>query len=110
LAFQFIFIFILYGTVPWLPESPRWLIAHDRSDEAQVILADLEDMDVNEPYVITQYTEIVGAVHYERQHAVSWWDLLRGKTKEGGTCAIRRMILGAGSQFMQQGAGINVTR
>lgn len=23
LAFQFFFIFVLYGTVPWLPESPR---------------------------------------------------------------------------------------
>lgn len=23
LAFQFVFIFILFGTVPWLPESPR---------------------------------------------------------------------------------------
>jgi len=23
LAIQFIFIFIIYGTVPWLPESPR---------------------------------------------------------------------------------------
>jgi MFS family permease len=23
LAFQFVFIFILWGTVPWLPESPR---------------------------------------------------------------------------------------
>ncbi|KAJ5117003.1 hypothetical protein N7456_001351 [Penicillium angulare] len=109
LAFQFIFIFVLYATVPWLPESPRWLIAHDRPDEAQVILADLEDMEVSEPYVMTQYTEIVAAVQYERQHAVSWMDLLRGKTKEGGTCALRRMILGAGAQFMQQGAGINVT-
>ena len=28
LAFQLIFVFILFGTVPWLPESPRWLIAH----------------------------------------------------------------------------------
>lgn len=110
LAFQFIFIFILYATVPWLPESPRWLIAHDRSEEAQVIIADLEDKPVDESYVITQYTEIVAAVQYERHHAVSWVDLLRGRTKEGGTCAIRRMVLGAGAQFMQQGAGINVTR
>ncbi|KAJ6132683.1 hypothetical protein N7471_007898 [Penicillium samsonianum] len=109
LAFQFVFIFILYATVPWLPESPRWLIAHDRPEEAQVIIADLEDKPVDEPYVITQHTEIVAAVQYERHHAVSWVDLLRGRTKEGGTCAIRRMILGAGAQFMQQGAGINVT-
>lgn len=66
-------------------------------------------MDINEPYIITQYTEIAAAVQYERDHALSWSELLRGRTKEGGTCAIRRMILGAGAQFMQQGAGINVT-
>lgn len=23
LAFQFVFIFVLFATVPWLPESPR---------------------------------------------------------------------------------------
>jgi len=28
LAFQLFFIIILFATVPWLPESPRWLIAH----------------------------------------------------------------------------------
>lgn len=26
LAFNFIFIFILYATVPWLPESPRYVL------------------------------------------------------------------------------------
>lgn len=26
LAFQFFFIFVLYGTVPWLPESPRLVL------------------------------------------------------------------------------------
>jgi hypothetical protein len=26
LAFQFLFIIILFATVPWLPESPRWLM------------------------------------------------------------------------------------
>lgn len=25
IAFQFFFIFILYATVPWLPESPRYV-------------------------------------------------------------------------------------
>lgn len=30
LAFQLVFIVILYATVPWLPESPRWLIQKAR--------------------------------------------------------------------------------
>ncbi|KAE8154076.1 general substrate transporter [Aspergillus avenaceus] len=110
LAFQFIFVFILYATVPWLPESPRWLLSHDRTENAQQIIADLEDKDVNDPYVIAAYTEIVSAVQYEREHNVPWMDLLRGKTgDQGGTCVIRRMLLGAGAQAMQQLAGINVT-
>lgn len=110
LAFQFVFILILWATVPWLPESPRWLIAHGRCGEAKVIIANLEDLGPNDPYVVTAYTEIVDAVEYERQNAVSWSQLLRGRTNEqGGTCAIRRLVLGAGAQAIQQLSGINVT-
>ena len=61
-AFQFIFIITLWLTVPWLPESPRWLIAHDRPDEAHAIIADLEDKDLDDPYIVTAHTEIVAAV------------------------------------------------
>ncbi|EYE93350.1 sugar porter family MFS transporter [Aspergillus ruber CBS 135680] len=110
LAFQFVFIIILWITVPWLPESPRWLIAHGRLDEAREIIANLEDMDADDSYVITAHTEIVDAVEYERQNSISWLNLLRGKTgDQGGTCAIRRLLLGAGAQAMQQLSGINVT-
>lgn len=110
LALQFIFIFILFGTVPWLPESPRWLIAKNRIDEAEVILADLESTDVEDPYIITQSKEIQYTVEYEREHAIAWLDLLRGRTGgEAGTCTLRRFILGCGAQAMQQLSGINVT-
>lgn len=108
LAFQFIFIFILYGTVPWLPESPRWLIAHGQVEEAEQIIADLEATTVDDAYVVTESKEIQWAVQYERENGVSWWDLLRGKSGNG-TSTIRRLILGAGAQAMQQLAGINVT-
>ena len=108
LAFQFIFIFILFGTVPWLPESPRWLIAHGHVEEADQIIADLEAKTIDDAYVITESKEIQWAVQYEREHGVSWWDLLRGKSGNG-TSTVRRLILGAGAQAMQQLAGINVT-
>lgn len=109
LAFQFIFIFILFATTPWLPESPRWLIAHGHYEEADRIIANLEARDVNDPVVITESKEIHYAVTYERENGVSWWDLLRGRTGNGKTCTIRRLALGAGAQAMQQFAGINVT-
>lgn len=108
LAFQFIFIFILFGTVPWLPESPRWLIAHGNIEEAEHIIADLEATPTDDAYVVTQSKEIQWAVQYEREHGVSWLDLLRGRSGKG-TATVRRLLLGAGAQAMQQLAGINVT-
>lgn len=108
LAFQFVFIFILFGTVPWLPESPRWLIAHNQVEEAEQIIADLEATSVDDAYVVTESKEIQWAVQYEREHGVSWADLLRGRSGKG-TATVRRLILGAGAQAMQQLAGINVT-
>ncbi|KAH8827562.1 general substrate transporter [Flagelloscypha sp. PMI_526] len=110
IALQFLFIFILYATVPWLPESPRWLIAHDQSHAAEQIIADLEDLPVDDVYVLAELKDIQWAVQYERENALSWSDLLRGRTgHQGGTCTVRRLILGMGTQAMQQLSGINVT-
>ncbi|KAJ5757376.1 general substrate transporter [Penicillium nucicola] len=110
LSFQFIFNIILFCTVPWLPESPRWLIAHDRAEKAVQIIADLEDKDKEDPFIQLQATEIQYSVEYERANSVSFSDIIRGKGHEKtGTHTIRRLLLGMGAQAMQQFSGINVT-
>ena len=86
------------------------MIAHGQIDEAEQIIADLEATTLDDPYVITESKEIQWAVDYERENGVSWVNLLRGKTgPQGGTSTIRRLLLGAGTQAMQQLSGINVT-
>ncbi|THY56917.1 general substrate transporter [Aureobasidium pullulans] len=107
LALQFIFIFVLFATVPWLPESPRWLIAHGHEVEAIQILADLENKSTDHAFIVAQHREIVYGVQYEREHSIKWRDLLRGRT-EDGTKSARRLLLGAGTQFFQQFGGINI--
>lgn len=102
LAFQFLFIFVLYATVPWLPESPRWLMAKGRTEEAEAIIAVLEGTTVDDAAVLSQSKEIQYAIEYERQNSVSWGQLLTGKTGNAGTGTIRRLLLGMGAQAMQQ--------
>lgn len=107
LAFQFIFIFVLFATVPWLPESPRWLMAHGDVDKARQILADVEGRHVSDDAVTQDVIDIQAAINYEREHGVSWGDLLRGRTgDQGGTSTIRRLVLGMGTQIMQQLSGM----
>lgn len=81
-----------------------------RVEEAEKILADLEATDITDPFIIAQSKDIQWAVQYEKDHAIRWRDLLRGKTgDQDGTHTIRRMLLGMGTQAMQQLSGVNVT-
>ena len=109
LAFQLIFSIVLFSTVPWLPESPRWLLAHGREEEGVAILALLEGegTPLDDKRVVEQKIEILEAVRIEKEQSPSWRDLLRGKT--GNTGMVKRLLLGAGTQWMQQLVGINVT-
>lgn len=50
-------------------------------------------------------SEIQWAAQFERENGMSWMELLKGKTGAGNTCTIRRLLLGAGTQAMQQLAG-----
>lgn len=87
-----------------------WLLAHNRKDEALEILCALEDKQPDDAYLTTLLQEIEYSVTYEREHAIRWMDLITGKNKktDGDTKLIRRLLLGAGTQAMQQFGGINI--
>lgn len=106
IALQLLFIAVLFATVPWLPESPRWLVNKGRVAEAEKIIADLEDLPVDDPWIITQSQEVQEAARQEKENAVPIKDLLRGRTgKNGGNCVLRRLLLGMSAQALQQLSG-----
>jgi sugar porter (SP) family MFS transporter len=104
IAFQCVFAFIVIVLMLQLPESPRWLLTHHREEEAATILAGLNGLRRDDPDVMLQMTVIKDAVRKAGGGGKVPTKLL---FTNGKTQYLRRMLLGASSQFMQQLSGCN---
>jgi sugar porter (SP) family MFS transporter len=105
IAFQLVFAMIVLGVTLGLPESPRWLMTKDRIEESRVILASLADKPVDDEEVSMQLNVISDAIRASGGdgHSTPFKVLFTG----GKTQHLRRLLLGAGSQMMQQLSGCN---
>lgn len=107
LAFQNVFALILIGGTFLLPETPRWLISHDRDDEAKEVLARLwSEGDIDHPRCKSEYEEIKEGIALERRENISSYKDLFSNGRFNNR---KRVLLGMFSQIIQQLGGINVS-
>jgi hypothetical protein len=89
----------------FFPESPRWLIAHDRREEALAIFAKYHgDGDEQSPIVQLQYHEIIEQMQLTRNEN-PWWDFRELVNTRGNRYRLYMVIAMA---FIGQWSGNNV--
>jgi MFS family permease len=96
------------GTVfllPMLAESPRWLCLKDRQQEAEVVLSRLVAKPIDDPEVQDLLHVMVITIARERADGQITW---REVFHNGSQQTFRRILLGAGTSFMQQIGGVNI--
>lgn len=88
--------------LPFLPESPRWLAKVDRTEEAIQVLASIQaNGNIEDPYVVAEYEEIMTVLIAERQAPPGWKKFVyNGMWK--------RTLAGFSVQAWQQLSGANV--
>ncbi|POS68789.1 hypothetical protein DHEL01_v212816 [Diaporthe helianthi] len=101
LAFQLIFLLMVAPILFFVPESPRWLLLVDRDGEAKQVLSRLagHSESIRGSTVTSEFRSIEAAIQMERDDRVPLIDVLCHRDKSQN---FRRLILGCGTQFMQQ--------
>lgn len=90
----------------FMPESPRYLLAHDREDEARQVISALLDLPEDSPAVISQIEEITQAIELEMASARNWKDLFKSAQDAQGEK--RRMLTAVVIQVCQPFSGSTI--
>ncbi|GAA6037400.1 hypothetical protein JCM8097_008550 [Rhodosporidiobolus ruineniae] len=112
IGIQFAWGIILATGLFFLPDSPRYFVKHNRLDEARDALVRLRGQPPTSEYIEVELAEIVANAELERAaiptrgFVESWAACFTGSLWDGSS-NLRRTILGASLQMMQQWTGVN---
>ena len=88
--------------LPWVPESPRWLVYQDRHAEALDAIALVQsDGNRDDPVVLLTYQEIIDTLQTEVEHGqkTSYLDLVKSKQ------SLRRLMLASSVAIISMVSG-----
>ncbi|BFZ62834.1 hypothetical protein YB2330_003944 [Saitoella coloradoensis] len=104
IIFQVVFAVAMIGLCCMLPESPRWLAARGRNEEALAILGALRDGSQDDVHVRAEYEEILASLALEMEESGSWKDVF----SDNGIKGYQRTIIACAVQAMQEFTGTNI--
>jgi MFS family permease len=103
-ALQLVFLVAMLALALVVDETPRWLVAHDRSDEAWEVLQRVNYNRHTEEETRAQFDDIVNVVRVQNSIKTGSWATI---LKSDNISSRRRFFIACGIQFMQQAGGIN---
>lgn len=105
LSFQAVFAIFLILQIVGLPETPRWLVAHDRYEEAREVTAALVDKPLDDESVNASILEIKAGLDEEHKDGPFHFKEL---FQMGEVQNFRRLLIVISIQLGQQFSGSNM--